>query len=88
MTGVVDAVSILRLGRVFVANMTENVVFSGFALIRAPGFSLSASLAALTGSSSGPSAADRLTRPLGGTAACCCGPGPRPNWSWWPGRWR
>jgi uncharacterized membrane protein YoaK (UPF0700 family) len=31
-TGVVDAVSILRLGRVFVANMTGNVVFSGFAL--------------------------------------------------------
>ena len=30
-TGVVDAVSILRLGRVFVANMTGNVVFSAFA---------------------------------------------------------
>jgi len=29
--GVVDAVSILRLGRVFVANMTGNVVFSAFA---------------------------------------------------------
>jgi len=36
-TGVVDAVSILRLGRVFVANMTGNVVFSGFALVGAPG---------------------------------------------------
>ena len=48
-TGVVDAVSILRLGRVFVANMTGNVVFSGFALAGAPGFSLSASLAALAG---------------------------------------
>jgi uncharacterized membrane protein YoaK (UPF0700 family) len=48
-TGVVDAVSILRLGRVFVANMTGNVVFSGFALVGAPGFSLSASLAALAG---------------------------------------
>ncbi len=31
-TGVVDAVSILALGRVFVANMTGNVVFIGFAL--------------------------------------------------------
>jgi hypothetical protein len=31
-TGLVDAVSILRLGRVFVANMTGNVVFTGFAL--------------------------------------------------------
>jgi len=48
-TGVVDAVSILRLGRVFVANMTGNVVFSAFALVGAPGFSLSASLAALAG---------------------------------------
>ncbi len=48
-TGVVDAVSILRLGRVFVANMTGNVVFTGFALVGAPGFSLSASLAALAG---------------------------------------
>lgn len=48
-TGVVDAVSILALGRVFVANMTGNVVFAGFALAGAPGFSLSASLAALAG---------------------------------------
>lgn len=30
-TGLVDAVSILQLGRVFVANMTGNVVFTGFA---------------------------------------------------------
>jgi uncharacterized membrane protein YoaK (UPF0700 family) len=48
-TGVVDAVSILALGRVFVANMTGNVVFVGFALAGAPGFSLSASIAALGG---------------------------------------
>jgi hypothetical protein len=48
-TGIVDAVSILSLGRVFVANMTGNVVFIGFALARAPGFSLSASLSALVG---------------------------------------
>ena len=46
-TGVVDAVSILALGRVFVANMTGNVVFAGFAMVGAPGFSLSASLFAL-----------------------------------------
>jgi Protein of unknown function (DUF1275) len=57
-TGVVDAVSILRLGRVFVANMTGNVVFSGFALVGAPWFSLSASLAALAGFLVGPWAAD------------------------------
>jgi hypothetical protein len=40
LTGVVDAVSILSLGRVFVANMTGNVVFIGFALAGASGFSL------------------------------------------------
>ncbi|HXX88688.1 MAG TPA: YoaK family protein [Acidimicrobiales bacterium] len=49
LSGVVDAVSILRLGRVFVANMTGNVVFVGFALAGAPGFVLSASLSALGG---------------------------------------
>jgi uncharacterized membrane protein YoaK (UPF0700 family) len=49
MTGLIDAVSILGLGRVFVANMTGNVVFIGFALAGAPGFSLSASIAALFG---------------------------------------
>ena len=48
-TGVVDAVSILSLGRVFVANMTGNVAFAAFALAGAPGFSLSASLFALAG---------------------------------------
>jgi uncharacterized membrane protein YoaK (UPF0700 family) len=48
-TGLVDAVSILRLGRVFVANMTGNIAFTGFAITGAPGFSLSASLFALAG---------------------------------------
>lgn len=48
-TGVVDAISILALGPVFVANMTGNVVFAGFAIVGAPGFSLSASLFALAG---------------------------------------
>jgi uncharacterized membrane protein YoaK (UPF0700 family) len=49
LVGVVDAVSILSLGRVFVANMTGNVVFVGFAIAGASGFSLSASLSALGG---------------------------------------
>jgi uncharacterized membrane protein YoaK (UPF0700 family) len=49
LTGVVDAVSILSLGRVFVANMTGNVVFVGFALAGAGGISLSASVSALAG---------------------------------------
>jgi uncharacterized membrane protein YoaK (UPF0700 family) len=48
-TGLVDAVSVLGLGRVFVANMTGNVVFLGFAVAGVPGFALAASLAALGG---------------------------------------
>jgi uncharacterized membrane protein YoaK (UPF0700 family) len=65
LTGVVDAVSILSLGRVFVANMTGNVVFVGFALAGAPGFSLAASLSAiggfLVGAAIGGVAVDRLS---------------------------
>jgi uncharacterized membrane protein YoaK (UPF0700 family) len=37
-TGLVDAVSVLGLGQVFVANMTGNTVFLGFAVGGAPGF--------------------------------------------------
>jgi uncharacterized membrane protein YoaK (UPF0700 family) len=48
-TGLVDAVSVLGLGRVFVANMTGNVVFLGFAVAGVPGFALAASLGALGG---------------------------------------
>jgi uncharacterized membrane protein YoaK (UPF0700 family) len=48
-TGLIDAISILGLGRVFVANMTGNVVFIGFALAGAPGYSLWGSLVALGG---------------------------------------
>lgn len=52
-TGLVDAVSYLELGRVFVANMTGNVVFAGFAVAGAPGFSLAASLVALVAFAAG-----------------------------------
>jgi hypothetical protein len=45
-TGLVGAVSCLVLGNVFVANVTGNVVFLGFALAGPPGFPVSASLAA------------------------------------------
>jgi uncharacterized membrane protein YoaK (UPF0700 family) len=38
-TGLVDAVSVLGLGKVFTANMTGNVVFLGFAIAGVPGFS-------------------------------------------------
>jgi uncharacterized membrane protein YoaK (UPF0700 family) len=47
LTGLVDAVSYLALGRVFVANMTGNVVILGFAIAGASGFSVAASLSAL-----------------------------------------
>ncbi len=46
-TGVVDAVSYLELGRVFVANMTGNVVFLGFAWAGDAQLSVAASLVAL-----------------------------------------
>jgi uncharacterized membrane protein YoaK (UPF0700 family) len=46
-TGLVDAVSYLALGHVFVANMTGNVVLLAFALAGAPGFSIPASAAAI-----------------------------------------
>lgn len=46
-TGLVDAVSYLVLGHVFVANMTGNVVLLGFALAGAPGFSIPASSLAI-----------------------------------------
>jgi uncharacterized membrane protein YoaK (UPF0700 family) len=46
-TGLIDAFSYLVLGHVFVANMTGNVVFLGFALAGAAGFSIPASLSAL-----------------------------------------
>lgn len=46
-TGLVDAVSYLTLGHVFVANMTGNVVFLAFALAGAEGFSAAASVIAL-----------------------------------------
>ncbi len=64
-TGLVDAFSYLVLGHVFVANMTGNVIFLGFALAGAPGFSTAASLVALAsffaGASAGGVADRRLT---------------------------
>lgn len=46
-TGLVDAISVLGLGKVFTANMTGNIVFLGFAAARAPGFSVAPYLVAL-----------------------------------------
>ncbi|MGW3246881.1 YoaK family protein, partial [Streptomyces sp. NPDC001070] len=49
LSGLIDAVSILSLGHVFVANMTGNLVFVSLGLAGAPGFSAVTSLLALGG---------------------------------------
>ncbi|MFD4554544.1 YoaK family protein [Streptomyces sp. NPDC058469] len=64
-TGLVDAFSYLVLGHVFVANMTGNVVFSGFAIAGAAGFSLAASLAALAAFAVGALIGGRLAHGAG-----------------------
>jgi uncharacterized membrane protein YoaK (UPF0700 family) len=46
-TGLVDAFSYLELGRVFVANMTGNVVFLGFGLAGVGDIAIVASLVAI-----------------------------------------
>jgi uncharacterized membrane protein YoaK (UPF0700 family) len=48
-TGLIDAVSLLGLGHVFVANMTGNVVFLGFSLVGQGATSLAACALALAG---------------------------------------
>src|ERR1700693_1088731 len=59
-TGLVDAVSYLSLGHVFVANMTGNVVFLGFAVADAQDFSIPASLLAIAAFLAGALAGGRL----------------------------
>ncbi|MFI9610477.1 YoaK family protein [Streptomyces sp. NPDC052023] len=59
-TGLVDAVSYLSLEHVFVANMTGNVVFLGFALAGAESLSALASVAALAAFLLGALAGGRL----------------------------
>ncbi|MDF0546315.1 YoaK family protein [Sphingobium sp. H39-3-25] len=46
-TGLVDAISVLGLGKVFTANMTGNVVFLGFAAAGTPGFNVAPYLVAM-----------------------------------------
>jgi uncharacterized membrane protein YoaK (UPF0700 family) len=46
-TGLVDAVSFLSLGRVFTANMTGNIVLLAFATAQVSGLSIARSLTAL-----------------------------------------
>jgi uncharacterized membrane protein YoaK (UPF0700 family) len=64
-TGLIDGVSFFRLDHVFVANMTGNVVFLGFAVADAREFSVAASSIALAGFLAGGLAGGRLGRALG-----------------------
>jgi uncharacterized membrane protein YoaK (UPF0700 family) len=59
-TGLIDAVSYLRMGHVFVANMTGNVVFLGLALEPGSGLSLLASAVAIGGFLAGAVVGGRL----------------------------
>jgi uncharacterized membrane protein YoaK (UPF0700 family) len=64
-TGIVDATAYLKLGHVFVANMTGNVVFLGFAGAGARGLSVIGSLIALGCFLPGGVAAGRLAARFG-----------------------
>jgi uncharacterized membrane protein YoaK (UPF0700 family) len=66
-TGLVDAVSYLRLGHVFVANMTGNVVFLGFSVNPQSGLSATASLLAIAGFILGALAGGRAAHTLAAT---------------------
>ncbi|BBX32861.1 MULTISPECIES: YoaK family protein [Mycolicibacterium] len=63
-TGLVDAVSVLVLGHVFVANMTGNVIFLGFWFVPHSGVDLMAAVVAFAGFVSGTVVGGRLARHL------------------------
>jgi uncharacterized membrane protein YoaK (UPF0700 family) len=67
-TGLVDAVSVLGLGRVFTANMTGNVVFLGFAVVGMPGFSVARAVVSLVGFVVGAMLGGRLGVAMAGVA--------------------
>jgi uncharacterized membrane protein YoaK (UPF0700 family) len=64
-TGIVDAVSVLVLGHVFVANMTGNVIFLGFWFVPGSGVDLTAAVVAFGGFLIGTIVGGRLARHLG-----------------------
>src|SRR5437016_9435286 len=67
-TGLIDAVSVLGLGRVFTANMTGNVVFLGFAAAGVPGFSVARAVVSLAGFVVGALLGGRLGVTMAGVA--------------------
>lgn len=64
-TGLVDAISVLVLGHVFVANMTGNVIFLGFWLLPHTGIDLTAAAFAFVSFVMGAIVGGRLVRHLG-----------------------
>src|ERR1700752_4879673 len=64
-TGLVDAASVLGLGRVFTANMTGNIVFLGFAAAGSPGLSVVRWSAAIVAFLLGAVVGGRIGLPLG-----------------------
>jgi uncharacterized membrane protein YoaK (UPF0700 family) len=63
-TGLVDAVSVLFLGHVFVANMTGNVIFLGFWFVPHSGIDLGAAVVAFASFVAGTVAGSRFARHL------------------------
>jgi uncharacterized membrane protein YoaK (UPF0700 family) len=64
-TGLVDAISVLVLGHVFVANMTGNVIFLGFWFVPHSGVDLTAAAVAFGSFLAGTVAGGRFVRHLG-----------------------
>jgi uncharacterized membrane protein YoaK (UPF0700 family) len=64
-TGLVDSISVLVLGHVFVANMTGNVIFLGFWLVPHSGVDLTAAAVAFVSFVFGAMIGGRLVRHLG-----------------------
>src|SRR5258708_2101475 len=64
-TGIVDAVSYLGVGRVFTANMTGNIVLLAFAASGAPGLSVAPSMTAIATFYIGAVAGGRLASTIG-----------------------
>jgi uncharacterized membrane protein YoaK (UPF0700 family) len=63
-TGLVDAVSVLVLGHVFVANMTGNVIFLGFWFVERSGVDMAAAVVAFISFVAGTVLGGRLARHL------------------------
>jgi uncharacterized membrane protein YoaK (UPF0700 family) len=67
-TGIVDAVSVIALGNVFVALMTGNIIFIGFALAGAPGFDAGRNAVALLAFVVGAGVAGAVANALAGAS--------------------